>query len=236
MGENFPYVGELKNVPRYTVSISDGIVLYLSQHYLVPGLVERNEAAVSQQAHLQMEKLAAHILVQLCVESAVTYLLSDHLLHQHLNAQDLSANELQKYRQANLCSKNMWHYFSRGLTKKINQANLARRATQPIDSDSEVDGGMTGVSAYIKNLSLDVASAKLIKHYAGKIYNMAGKGIADERHPYRGIRLVDDSPQEQQNSTAEIDNQLIELVLKAGIEYALHTLDAQDANSRQHRS
>lgn len=236
LGENFPYVGELKNVPRYTVSIGDEKVLYLSQHYLVPGLVEQNEAAVSQQAHIQMEKLAAHILVQLCVESAVTYLLSNHLLHQHLDAQDLSADELQKYRQANLCSKNMWHYFSRGLTKKINQANLARRATQPTDSDSGVDGGMVGVAAYIKNLSLDVASAKLIKHYVGKIYNMAGKGIADERHPYRGIRLVDDSPQEQQYSTAEIDNQLIELVLTAGREYALHTLKVQAANSRQHRS
>ena len=130
---------------------------------------------------------AAHILVQLCVESAVTYLLSNHLLHQHLDAQDLSADELQKYRQANLCSKNMWHYFSRGLTKKTNQVNLARRATQPTDSD---DSGtderrMAGISAYIKNLSIDVASAKLIKHYVGKIYNMAGKGIADERHPYR---------------------------------------------------
>ena len=233
LGENFPYVGELKNVPRYTVSIDEYKVLDLSQHYIVPGLVEQNEAAVSQREHIQMEKLAAHILVQLCVESAVTYLLSNHLLHQHLDAQDLSADELQKYRQANLCSKNMWHYFSRGLTKKTNQANLARRATQPTDSDSGVDGGMAGVRAYIKNLSLDVASAKLIKHYAGKIYNMAGKGIADERHPYRGICLVDDSPQEQQYSTVEIDNQLIELVLKAGIEYALDTLDAaQAANSR----
>ena len=65
---------------------------------------------------------------------------------------------------------------------------------------------------------------------------MAGKGIADERHPYRGIRLVDDSPQEQQYAAAKIDNQLIELVLTAGREYALHTLDAQAAYLRQHRS
>ena len=234
LGADFPYVGELRNVPRFTVSVDNALVLFLCKNYLVPGVISGDESQVSAEAKKQQENLAAHLLVQLAVQSGVTYLLSDHFLSEHTAAGDIEDKTLQSYQQVHLRSKTSWSYFSRALLKKA----LAYAQSRQLSSSSQGESGLADAGAgefessllqdlkiYLLQLSPDFASATLIKHYASKIYNMAGKPVADERHPYRGLKIKSSGHSAYQQAKADFDNVLLAAVLQNGLAYARSTLD-----------
>lgn len=233
LGEDFPYVGELRNIPRFTVSIDDGLVMFLAKNYLVPGVVNGDESQVSSEAKKQQENLAAHLLMQLCVQSGVTYLLSDHFLNQHTAADDVDEKTLVSYQQAHLRSKSLWSYFSRALLKKTlayaKERQLASGAMQTDLKDTNTlplePSLLQDMKSYLSSLSPDRASATLIKHYASKIYNMAGKPAADERHPYRGLKIQSSRDSAYEQAKVDFDNVLLEAVLQNGLAYARDTLD-----------
>lgn len=233
LGEDFPYVGELRNIPRFTVSIDDALVIFLAKNYLVPGVINSDESQVSSEAKKQQENLATHLLMQLCVQSGVTYLLSDHFLNQHTTAGDVDEKTLVSYQQAHLRSKTLWSYFSRALLKKtLAYAKERQLASGALDAELITANAkqfesslLQDMKSYLSQLSLDRASATLIKHYAGKIYNIAGKPVADERHPYRGLKIQGSEGSVYEQAKIDFDNVLLEAVLQNGLAYARNTLD-----------